>query len=81
VLVYVLLADRAVEIVADRGINAKVDDVSWHAICRAMESAFRQRRFAEGAIEGIEAISDLLAQHFPRVAPGPDELPNAPVIL
>lgn len=81
VLIYLLLADRDVEIVADRGIHRKVGDEAWQAICRAMEAAFRKRRFVDGAIDGIEAINSLLAHHFPRTKPGPNELPNQAVLL
>ena len=81
VLIYVLLADRDVEIVADRGIHRKVGDEAWQAICGAMETAFRERRFADGAISGIVAVNRLLAEHFPRTKPGPNELPNQPVVF
>ncbi|HTR59517.1 MAG TPA: TPM domain-containing protein [Casimicrobiaceae bacterium] len=81
VLVYLLLADRAVEIVADRGIHRRVGDASWQAICRRMEQAYRERKFEEGAIAGLEAINALLAQHFPRTAPGENELPDRPLVL
>jgi uncharacterized membrane protein len=81
VLVYLLLADRAVEIVADRGIHRRVGDASWQAICRRMEAAFHERKFEEGAIAGIEAINALLAEHFPRAAAGPNELPDKPLVL
>lgn len=81
VLIYVLLADRQVEIVADRGIHARVGATAWEAICGAMQRAFAERRFEAGAIVGVRAISDLLATHFPPRAVNPDELPNRPVIL
>lgn len=81
VLVYVLLADRDVEIVADRGINRRVPQEAWDAICRGMERAFGEGRFEEGAIDGVSAVGDLLVQHFPRSAAGPNELPDTPVIL
>ena len=82
VLVYLLLADRAVEIVADRGIHAKVGDEAWAAICREMETAFRARRFEEGIVAGIARINALLAEHFPRTgAAGTNELPDSPVFL
>jgi uncharacterized membrane protein YgcG len=81
VLVYVLLADRDVEIVADRGINRRVAQDDWEAVCRAMEHAFSEGRFEEGALDGVTAIGDILAQHFPRSAPGPNELPDTPVVL
>jgi len=82
VLVYLLLADRDVEIVADRGINRKVAAGDWEAICRAMEAAFREGRYAEGVRAGVAQINELLATHFPEgPVPRPNELPDRPVIL
>ena len=81
VLIYVQVADRRIEIVADRGINAKVEQHQWDAISRAMKSAFQAQRYEAGAIEGIREITVLLAQHFPPTGANPDELPNAPVML
>ncbi|HTS23864.1 MAG TPA: TPM domain-containing protein [Casimicrobiaceae bacterium] len=81
VLVYVLLADRDVEIVADRGINRRVPQEAWDAICRAMEHAFSEGRFEDGTIDGVNAIGELLSQHFPRSSPGSNELPDTPVVL
>src|SRR4051794_33823615 len=65
VLVYLLLADRDVEIVADRGIHRAVGDGAWEAVCRAMEAAFRAGRYADGAVQGIDEINALLERHFP----------------
>jgi uncharacterized membrane protein len=83
VLIYVLLADRDVEIVADRGIDrvAGAGADAWRPISALMESAFRERRYADGAVQGIEATSALLARHFPRTGPGRNELPDKPVLL
>jgi uncharacterized membrane protein len=82
VLIYLLLADRDVEIVADRGIHAKVGDDAWERTCREMEAAFRERRFAAGVEAGIARINALLAEHFPRAeASGANELPDRPVVL
>ena len=82
VLVYLLLADRDVEIVADRGIDAKVDDATWANICHDMETAFRERRFEEGIAAGIAKINTLLAAHFPRTgAAGENELPDRPLVF
>ena len=81
VLIYVQLVDRRIEIVADRGISARVAQESWDAICRRMEEEFRAGRFEEGALHGIEAITALLARHFPATGSNPDELPNRPVVL
>ena len=81
VLIYLLLADRDVEIVADRGINAKVGAEGWEKICREMETQFRAGNFEGGVIRGIEAVSRELATHFPVQGPGPNELPDAPVVM
>jgi uncharacterized membrane protein len=81
VLVYVLLADRKVEIVADRGIQGRVDRDEWKAICGAMETAFRDGRFEAGAVEGVRAISALLARHFPSQGEHRNELPDRPILL
>ncbi len=82
VLLYLLLADRDVEIVADRGIHRRVGQATWEAICTTMEAAFRQGRFVEGSIAGIEAVNAVLAEHFPRGdTVGTNELPDRPLVL
>jgi uncharacterized membrane protein len=81
VLIYLLLADRDVEIVADRGIDAKVGAERWKQICRAMEAEFSSGEFERGVIGGIEAVSRELARHFPPREPHPNELPDRPVVM
>ena len=81
VLIYLLLADRDVEIVADRGIDARVGQAGWDAICRDMEAAFRAGRFEDGVIKGVEAVSRELARHFPPQAGQRNELPDQPVVM
>jgi hypothetical protein len=81
VLIYVQVVDRRIEIVADRGINARVAQGEWDAICRTMEVAFRAQRYEEGAIAGIQDATRLLMRHFPPGGVNPDELPNTPVVL
>ena len=81
VLIYLLLADRKVEIIADRGIDAKVGAAGWQKICTAMETDFKAGNFAGGVIKGIAAVSQQLAAHFPKHGAGPNELPDAPVVL
>ncbi|MEP6879311.1 MAG: TPM domain-containing protein [Nitrosospira sp.] len=82
VLIYLLLADRDVEIIADRGINVRVGSEEWERICREMETAFRQGRFESGVIAGISAVGSHLQKHFLREREGGEnELPDTPVIL
>jgi uncharacterized membrane protein len=81
VLIYLLLADRNVEIVADRGIDAKVGREGWEKICQDMETDFRTGRFEQGVIKGIEAVSCELAEHFPPDGHPRNELPDAPVVI
>jgi uncharacterized membrane protein len=81
VLLYVQLVDRDIEIVADRGIAARVPQSEWEEICRAMEEAFRQRRFVEGTMEAIERVTTLLAKNFPAEGPNRNELPDRPRLL
>jgi len=81
VLIYLLLADRDFEIVADRGIDTKVGAAGWEKICADMEADFRAGNFERGVIKGIEAVSRHLAAHFPKHGAGGNELPDAPVVI
>ncbi len=81
VLIYVQLVDRRIEIVADRGVAARVEQDAWDAICRQMQASFRERRFVEGAQAAIADITALLVQHFPASGDKANELPDKPVVL
>jgi len=81
VLIYLLLADHSVEIIADRGVHARVGTETWEKICRQMEVLFRRNRFEEGVVTGIKAVSEHLARHYPGEGPKLNELPDAPVVL
>src|SRR3954452_15106277 len=81
VLIYLLLADRYFEIIADRGIDARVGAAGWENICREMEAEFKAGNFEQGVIAGIEAVSQQLALYFPKQGPGSNELPDAPVVI
>ncbi len=81
VLLYLQLADRKVEIVADRGVNRRAGSAAWETICRDMETLFRQNRFEEGVISGIRAIGACLAEHYPSQGEKTNELPDQPVVL
>ena len=78
VLIYLLLAERAIEIVADRAINRHLSPQQWQAMITRMGSAFRQGNFEEGLTQALEEISTVLVQHFPLDpgSPNPNELPD-----
>ena len=81
VLIYLLLSDRDVEIVADRGIHAKLGPEIWETICREMEAAFREGQFEAGVLAGIRAVSAHLTCHFPPRSGKPNEIPDRPAML
>ena len=81
VLIYLLVADHDVEIVADRAIAARVQTKDWEAVCRAMEAEFRAGRFAEGAEAGIAGIGALLARNFPAQGGDRNEQHDRPVFV
>ena len=81
VLIYLLLADRDVEIVADRGIHAKAGSREWENICRKMEMAFKQRSYEGGVVSGIQALTQQLLKHYPAVDGRQNELSDKPVVL
>lgn len=81
VLIYVLMADRDVEIVADRGAAVRISPIEWEAACKLVESHFRAGRFKEGAIAAVEEVGRLLAREFPGGPGDRDELPNQPTLL
>ena len=82
VLLYVLMAERRIEIVADRGIAAKVAAAEWDAICARMRECYAQGGWREGSLKGIAAAHALLFEHYPADdKPDPDELADRPVLL
>ena len=80
VLIYLLFAERRVEIVADRGLNHCVTQAQWDAICRSMEARFSGAQYEQGLTEGINAIGDLLREHFPADM-GENEQTDRPMIV
>ena len=80
-LIYLLLADRAVEIVADRGIHEKVGTAEWSQVCRQMEAAFKQSNFEGGVVSGVQTVTQHLVKHFPAGGHSKNELPDKPVVL
>ena len=84
VLIYLLLAEHAIEVVADRGLNRHVSADDWQALVRHMGAAFRAGRFEDGLTGALEQVSAVLVQHFPEeggaAAGGPNQLPDEPVL-
>jgi uncharacterized membrane protein len=81
VLIYVLRADRAVEIVADRGISARVSEAEWQRVCHEVEQHYRAGRYLEGSRAAVSGVARLLRQHFPAGGAQGNELPNQPILL
>ena len=81
VLIYLLLADRQVEIIADRGIHARAETHAWATICADMESAFKKSKFEDGVVHGIQAVALHLTEHFPAGVGNHNELPDKPLVL
>ncbi len=83
VLIYLLLADHAIELVADRGLNARVSPADWQAMVAHLGTALQAGQVEQGLTTALEEVSAVLVQHFP-LAPDSmrrDELPNAPVLI
>ena len=81
VLIYLLLADRDVEIVADRGVHTKVEKEAWEMVCHGMEVAFRNGKFEQGMLAGIRSVGQFLSHHYPHEGVKPNELPDRPVLM
>ncbi|MCX7513487.1 TPM domain-containing protein [Frateuria sp. STR12] len=82
VLIYLLLSEQRIEIVADRGIVHRVDQAKWDAVCALMRDHFAAGRWRDGGLAGLAAIHGLLREHFPAGdRDNPDELPDRPVLL
>jgi uncharacterized membrane protein len=82
VLIYLLMADHAIEIVADRGLTRHVSEAQWQAVVAQMNTAFQARQFESGLLAAVAAVDAMLSHHFPRDANAPDvnELPDEPVL-
>jgi uncharacterized membrane protein len=80
VLIYLLLADKDVEIIADRGVHAHVGQ-GWETICRRMQERFGRGEYEAGVVEGVRAVGKHLERHFPTREARSNELPDEPVVL
>ena len=80
VLIYVLMADRDLESLADRAAHRCVPQATWDHICSEMEQRFRAGEMEAGVIAAVEAVSKILTEHFPASGENVNELANRPVI-
>lgn len=81
ILIYLQLVEHRVEILADRGIAARVPQAEWDAICRAMETSFGDGEWRSGALQAVTRAGELLAAQFPAGTSNPNELPDQPLVL
>jgi uncharacterized membrane protein len=81
VLIYVNLADRKVDIIADRGIDRRIDAATWQAVCDTMTRGFARGEFRAATLGAIAQVNQLLRSHFPSGGARPNELPDQPVML
>lgn len=81
VLLYVNLADRTVDIVADRGIARKIDNAAWQAICDTMTAGFARGEYEAATLGALAQVNELLRRHFPANGARPNELPDRPLML
>ena len=82
VLIYLLLAEREIELVADRGINQFVGQTEWKAIVKRLSAALHDDKFEDGLTQALEEVSAIMMRHFEVKAgeKNPNELPNAPFV-
>ncbi len=82
VLIYLLLAERAIEIVADRGLARHVPQEEWRAIVTRLGAMLHEGRFEDGLTQALEEVSAMLVQHFPSAQgdANVNELPDEPVL-
>ncbi|MDB5962651.1 MAG: hypothetical protein JWP59_3945 [Massilia sp.] len=81
VLIYINLAERAVDIVADRAIGRKIDAAIWQAICATMTAGFARGEFRASTLEAVERVNALLRQQFPADGARDNELPDSPLMI
>jgi uncharacterized membrane protein len=81
VLIYICLADRHIEIVADRGLNAHIQSAAWQRLCEDASRFFAKGDFLSGILKIIQDVHELLTRYYPSTGKPQHELPDAPVIL
>ncbi|MCD6060833.1 MAG: Psb32 and founding s of phosphatase family protein [Moraxellaceae bacterium] len=80
-LIYVLLCEHRVEILADRGLQAVASDDTWAEICKELTTAFHSGLYKDGCVQAVRSVNDFLLRHFPSDGHNPNELPDLPIVL
>ena len=81
VLIYINLAERAVDIVADRNINRRIDAATWQAVCRTMTDGFARGQYRDSTVAAVDRVNALLREHFPASGARANELPDSPILM
>lgn len=81
VLIYVNLAEHKVEIVTDRNVGRKIDNIVWKRVCATMTQGFTRGEFHAATLAALEQVNTLLAEHFPANGARANELPDRPIVL
>jgi uncharacterized membrane protein len=81
VLIYVNLAEHQVEILADRGIDRKIDESTWQQVCKTLTAGYARGEFHDSTLAAIGHVNALLREHFPGDGPRPNQLPDEPLML
>jgi uncharacterized membrane protein len=81
VLIYILLAEKDIEIVADRGFGPCVQPSEWERVCDHLRQTFKEKQFEKGSLQAIEEVTEIIARHFPHTPGDINELPNRPAII
>ena len=80
ILIFILLESRQFYILADKGINEKVETKTWDLIKDQMQKMFLKGNFSKGIIHGVEEVGKILSKHFPIKPDDTNELSNRVII-
>ena len=81
VLIYIILAEHQVDIVADRHVGRRITPEQWQAICRTMTAGFAQGNYHDSTVQALGELNSLLQHHFPATGERSNQLPNEPILL
>lgn len=81
ILIFISLMEREVRILADTGINGKIDQSVWNAMADGIAAGVKEERLADALLKAIASCGDILEKNFPAKKDNPDELANGLVLL